>query len=106
MKSSTLAQFRSAWIPPAVAQAPMVTRVLALLADLADPLGVVRGRDRAFDQADVVGPGDLLRPGFEEVGDLDGLGHGQQLVLRIQQRELAAVARGKLEDGQFGLGHG
>ena len=79
---------------------------LALLADLADPLGVVGGGDRALDQADVVGPGDLLRPGLQEVGDLDGVGHGQQLVLRVQQGELAAVARGKLEDGQFGLGHG
>ena len=106
MKSSTFAQFRSAWIPPAVAQAPMEIRVLHCLRIWRIRSASCGRGDRPFDQADVIGAGDLLRPGFQEVRDLDGLGHGQQFVLRVQQGKLATIARGKLEDGQFGLGHG
>ena len=54
MNSSTSFQFRSAWMPPAVAHAPMVISVSALPAHFLDALGVVMGGDRAFDQADVV----------------------------------------------------
>ena len=56
MNSSTSAKLRSAWIPPAVAQAPIVTSRRGVRADLADPLGVVRRGDRALDEREVVGP--------------------------------------------------
>ena len=105
MNSSTFAQFRSAWMPPAVAQAPIVTRNRHCWRIMLDPLDVVGRRDRPLDQADVVGPGDLLGAGLEEVGDLDRVGDGQQFVLGVQQRELAAVAGGEFEDGQLGFGH-
>ena len=39
---STSRKLRSAWMPPAVAQAPMVTRRLRCAPHLADALGVVR----------------------------------------------------------------
>ncbi len=34
------------------------------------------------------------------MGDLDALGQREQLVLEIQDRDLAAVAGGELEDGE------
>ena len=54
MKSSTSAKFLSAWTPPAVAQAPIVTSFFDESAHLLDPLRVVRGRDRALDEREVV----------------------------------------------------
>ena len=68
--------------------------------DLLDALGIVRGRDRALDQREVVGPADGPARGLEEVGDLDLAGDLQQLVLAVEQGELAAVARGELPDGE------
>ena len=41
-------------MPPAVAQAPIVTSARERAADLVDALGVVRRRDRAFDQRQIV----------------------------------------------------
>ena len=66
---------------------------LALLADLLDAVGVVRGGDGAFDEADVVGAADLLGAGFEEEGDLDGLGDGQQLVFGVEQARAGSRRR-------------
>ncbi len=46
---------------------------------------------------------------LEEVGDLDRAGDREQLVLAVEQGELAAVAGGELPDGERGLaarGHG
>ena len=54
MKSSTSAKLRSAWMPPAVAQAPIVTSCRDDAPHLLDPLGVVRRGDRALDQREVV----------------------------------------------------
>ena len=53
-KSSTSAKLRSAWMPPAVAQAPIVTSRCESRRICADPLGVVRGRHRALDEREVV----------------------------------------------------
>ncbi len=71
VNSSTSAKLRSAWIPPAVAQAPIVISARELRADLLDALGVVRRGDRALDQRDVVGALDGRARGLEEVGDLE-----------------------------------
>jgi hypothetical protein len=46
----------------------------------------------------------LLGAGFQKVGDIDSTRYSQQLVLGIQQRELASVARCKLENRELGLG--
>ena len=69
-------------------------------ADLVDPLGVVRGGDRPLDERHVVRPGDHRRGGLREVGDRDSSGDGEQLVLAVQEAELAAVARRELPDRQ------
>src|SRR5262249_21192634 len=37
---------------------------------------------------------------LQEIGDLHGAGHVQQLILAIEETELAAVARGELEHTQ------
>ena len=42
---------------------------------------------------------------LEEVRDLDRAGDRQQLVLAVEQRQLAAVARRELPDGETWLGH-
>ena len=79
---------------------------LRLAADPVDALGVMGGGDRALDQGDVVGSLGGGAGGLQEVGDLDAAGERQQFVLAIQQRELAAVARGELPYRQLGFGHG
>jgi len=68
--------------------------------DLLDPLGVAGCGDGALNEADVIGPVDHGPCGFREVGNLDPLGHREQLVLAVEQGELAAVARGELPDRQ------
>jgi hypothetical protein len=70
--------------------------------DLLDPLGIVRRRHRALDERDVVGTIDDRRGGFQEVGDLDGARHLEQLVLAVEQGELAAVTGGELPDRELG----
>ncbi len=47
------AKLRRAWIPPAVAHAPIVTRNRGTPPDAVDPLGVVRRRDGALDEDEV-----------------------------------------------------
>ena len=74
MNSSTSAKLRSAWMPPAVAQAPIVTRDFEARRTSLDPLGVVRRGDRALDEREVVGTADGRARGLEEVGDLDRAG--------------------------------
>ena len=71
-----------------------------LLADLADPALVGRGGDRALYQGHVIGAADDGAGGLGEGGDPHLLGQGQQLVLAVEQRELAAVAGGELPDRQ------
>ncbi len=58
-----------------------------------DALPIMRCRDRAFDQRQVVGTADLAAPCLGEVRDFDSVGQGQQFVLAIEDRQLAAVAR-------------
>jgi hypothetical protein len=65
---------------------------LGLRTDLADPLGVVRRRDRALDQRQVERPGCGVRRRLGEVRDVDRAGDRQQLVLAVEQAELAAIA--------------
>ena len=71
-----------------------------LLAHLLDALGVVRRGDRALDEGEVVGALLHLARGLEEVRDLDLADDGEELVLAVEERELAAVAGGELEDGE------
>ena len=73
-------------------------------AHLLDPLGVVRGRDRALDEREVVRPLDDAARRLAEVGELDRARDREQLVLEVEQRELAAVAGGELPDGELRLG--
>ena len=72
-----------------------------LAPDLLDPLGVVGRRDRALDQRQIVGPPDLGAGRFHEIGDLDRAREGQQLVLAVEQAELAAIAGGELPDREL-----
>src|SRR5450830_104650 len=74
---------------------------LRLLPDLLDSLDLLGCRDRALDESDVVGARDLRSSGLEEVSDLDAAEQRQQLVLAVEQRELATIAGGELPDGEF-----
>ena len=102
--SATSAKLRSAWMPPLVAQAPMVTSRRDIAADPLDPLDVLRCGHRALDQRHVVRALDDRSGGLREVGDLDLAGQREQLVLAVQQGQLAAVAGGELPDRQLGPG--
>ena len=82
------------------------------LADLLDPLELVGGGDRALDQRHVVRALHHRPGGLGEVGDLDRAGEWDQLVLAVEQGQLAAVARRELPDrelraapGRCGRGH-
>ena len=61
--------------------------------NLANALDVVGRGDRTLDDREVVRPGEHSARSLEEIGDLNLPGHGQQLVLAVQQGELAPVAR-------------
>jgi hypothetical protein len=63
-----------------------------------DALGVVLGGDRPLDERHVVGSRDHRRGRLREVRDPTRSGDGQQLVLAVEQAELAAVARRELPD--------
>ena len=89
-------------MPPAVAQAPMVTRVRVLPPQLHDPLEVRRLGDRALHEQDVVGAGRAGRGRLREVDDLEVLDDREELVLEVQERQLAAVARGELDHADAG----
>src|SRR5881394_1207774 len=99
-KSSTSAKLRSACTPPAVAQAPMVTSVRDISRTRrirSASSGVViepSTRDTSY------GAGQHLARGLQEVRDPHPVGDGQQLVLAVEQRELAAVAGGELPHRQ------
>ena len=69
-------------------------------AHLLDAFGVPGGGDRALHEADVVGPLHHRARGLREVGDLHPVGHREQVVLAVEQGELAAVAGGELPDGE------
>ncbi len=74
-----------------------------LCPELTDPLGVVRRGDGPLDERDIVRTPEDRTRGLGEVHEADGLGEEEQLVLAIEQAELAAVAGGELEDGELGL---
>src|SRR4029078_3282864 len=59
---------------------------------LLDALEVVRRRDRALHEGDVVRPIALAARRLGEVRDLDALGDREELVLAVEERALAAVA--------------
>jgi hypothetical protein len=67
-------------------------------AELDDPLQVGRLRDGAFHEQDVIGSRRASGRGLRKVHDVEMLDDGEQLVLEVEERELAAVARGELDD--------
>ena len=85
-------------MPPAVAQAPIVTRRRRRGAQPGDLLGLLLGADRALDEQDVERAGGATRGRLGELDDVEPLGDGEQLVLEVEERQLAAVARGELDD--------
>ncbi len=108
MKSSTSAKFFSAWMPPAVAQAPIVTsfrerrRTSLIRSASCAVVTEPSTSERSY------GPLAVVARRLEEVRDLDLAGEREQLVLAVEQRELAAVAGGELPDGErrlAGLAH-
>ena len=103
--SSTSAKLRRACTPPAVAHAPMVTRILDCSRISLNAPFVGGGGDRALHQRHVVGSADDRAGGFEEGGDLHLLGDREQFVLAVQQRQLAAVAGGELPHRQRRCAH-
>ncbi len=93
-------------MPPAVAHAPIVTSAFESLRTRWIRSASCCGRDRAFDEREVVGALDRPARRLEEVRDLDLAGEREQLVLAVEQRQLAAVARGELPDRELRLsGH-
>src|ERR1019366_7880583 len=72
-------------------------------AHLADALGVCGGRDRSFDDRQIVGAFEPLARGLDEVRDADGPCKRQQLVLAVEERELATVARRELPYSELRL---
>ena len=107
VNSRTSLKLRSAWMPPAVAQAPMVISVRdwrRTSCSRSASCGVVTEPSTSDTS---YGPFQHAAGGLREIGDLHRAGDGQQFVLAIQQRELAAVAGGELPDGELGFaGHG
>ena len=98
VNSRTSAKLRSAWIPPAVAQAPIeMTR-----SEARGPRGCARCRRRVVIDPSTIersyGPGDRRPRRLQEVGDLDLAGDRQQLVLAVEQGQLAAVTGRELPD--------
>ena len=87
-------------MPPAVAHAPIVHQEPRLAPHLLDALDVVRGGDGTLHEREVVGAVDRGARGFEEVGDVERVGHREQLVLAVEQGELAPVAARELPHGQ------
>ena len=100
--SSTSAKLRSASMPPAVAHAPIVTtrRERARTSRMRSASSAVVIDPSTIDRS--YGPS-TRRGGLGEVGDLDLAGERQQLVLAVQERQLAAVAGRELPDGEGGL---
>ncbi len=78
-------------------------QILGGASNLLDARRVVLRRDRPFHQGEIVRAPDGGPGGLQEVGDLHLLCDGEELVLAVKDRELAAVARGELPDGELGL---
>src|SRR6185369_9036321 len=55
-------------------------------------------RDGALDEQDVERSGGAFRGGFRELCELEPIRERQQVVLEVEDRQLAAVARGELDD--------
>ena len=83
---------------------PERDEIPAVAANLLDALGILGRGDRALNQRDVIGPLHHLRPRLKEVVDVDPPGNLQELALRIEQLQLAAVAGGEFVDGEAKLG--
>ncbi len=71
-----------------------------------NPLFLLRCRNTALDQSDIVRGRKDLTSGLQEVSDLDDAHKVQQLVFQVQQLQLTAVAAGEFKDGQLRLGDG
>ena len=87
-----------AWIPPAVAHAPIVTRVVVSRRRRSKLLELLVRADRALDEEDVERSGRAARGCLREFDDVEPLGDGEQVILEIEDGQLAAVARGELDD--------
>ncbi len=70
------------------------------------PLGVARGRDRPFHERQVVGTFHRRPRHLEEMGDAHGADQLKQLLLAVEDAELAAVAGGELPHRHGGTGSG
>ena len=75
--------------------------IAKLATDLMDPLRIVWGGDGAFDQCQVVRSLDHLARCLRKVGDVHHAGDIEQMVLDIEDAQLATVTRRKLVDRQF-----
>ena len=99
------AKLRSACTPPAVAQAPMVTssfdcsRISRMRCSSCRVVIEPSTSDTSY------GPADHCAGRLGEGGDLHLVGEGEQLVLAVEQRQLATVAGGELPHGQRGSAH-
>ncbi len=89
--------------PPGRGARPDRDQVTGLATDLQNAFHVVRRGDRALDERDVVGPLHGRARRLEEVGDLELVGHRQQFVLAVEQRELTAVTARELPHREGGL---
>jgi len=69
-------------------------------ADLPNPLGIGLGGDRSLHERHVVGSRRRRAGHLGEVRDAHGAGEHQQLLLAIEQAQLAAVTGGELPDCQ------
>ena len=63
-----------------------------------DLLGLLRRADRALDEQHVERAGRAARRRLGELDDVEALGDREQLVLEVEEGQLAAVARGELDD--------
>lgn len=70
----------------------------ALGAKLGNAVFVFFGRDRAFDDRQVVGAGLEVAGGFGEVSEVDPICDGEKFVFAIEQSQLAAIAGGEFDD--------
>ena len=85
-------------MPPAVAQAPMATRSFASARRRAISTACSGRRDRALDEEDVEWARRAARGRLGELHDVEPLGDLEQVVLDVEDRQLAAVAGGELDD--------
>jgi len=86
--------------PPCGGARPDGHHCLRHLSYAHDPLRVVRRGDGALHQREVIRPIDLAAGGLGEIGDLDGAGNLQEVVLGVEESQLATVARGEFPHGE------